>query len=115
MRKNAIIIAVAMLIFASIPSAFGLENISTKSDNVYEEIEYQVINIDETTIQITINPGKFEFGSIITEEGMFATINVPNFAFSSTGVTFSSSLLVINFPGPWFTPLLSLFKVLVTL
>jgi hypothetical protein len=33
MKKNAVIIAVAMLIFTSMPSAFGFANMSTKSDN----------------------------------------------------------------------------------
>ena len=82
MKKNAIIIAVAMLISASMPSAFGFINLSTESDNIYEEVEFQVKNIDESTIQININPSEFVFGRLDTEKDMFATISVPNYAFS---------------------------------
>jgi hypothetical protein len=82
MKKNAIIIAVAMLISASMPSALGLINLSTKLDNIYEEVEFQVVNIDEDTIQININPSEFVFGKLDTEKGMFATIGASNYAFT---------------------------------
>ena len=82
MRKNTIVIAVAMLVLVLVPSAFGLVNIPIKSEKFSEQVIFEANNIDETTIQITIHPGEFEFGSINTEEGMFTTIKAPNFPFT---------------------------------
>ena len=86
MKKNAIFFkitgAVVVLVLASLPSAFGLVNIPIKVENVNEQAGFEAINIDETTIEITVNPGEFEFGSVNTEEGMFATVRLPNYVFT---------------------------------
>ena len=86
MNKNVKIInivgAAVILVLASLPSVFGLVNNPVEVENVNGQIGFSAINIDEITIAITMSPGEFEFGSIITEEGMFATVSVPSFVFS---------------------------------
>jgi hypothetical protein len=86
MKKNTIFVkiigTVVLLALASLPSAFGLVNIPVKAVNVSGQTGFEAINIDETSIEITLNPGEFEFGSVNTEEGIFATLMVPNFVFS---------------------------------
>ncbi len=83
MKKNIkIIVAVVILFLVSFPSAFGTISFLSKGINVNEQVRFKAINIDETTIKITLNPGEIELSDINTEKGMFATLKIPNFAFT---------------------------------
>lgn len=86
MKRNNNIIkifgAIVIIVFASLPSAFGLVNISNKVENVNNQIEFQAINIDETTIEITVNLKEFEFDSVNTEQGMFSIVKLPHYGFN---------------------------------
>ena len=86
MHKNMkffkVALAVAVLVLSIFPSTLGFINISNKPKNIFENTYLKAVNIDETTIQITVNPKEFDFGSIQTKKGMFATIEIPNFAFT---------------------------------
>ena len=43
----------------------------------------EILMVDETTIELTITSPTFEFGSIPTEEGMFATVELPGEGFTT--------------------------------
>jgi hypothetical protein len=74
-------LAVAVLILSLFPSSLGFISISTNPKNFFENTYFKALNLDETTIKITVNPEEFNFGSIKSEKGMFATVKIPNFAF----------------------------------
>ncbi|KYK23836.1 hypothetical protein AYK24_00975 [Thermoplasmatales archaeon SG8-52-4] len=86
MHKNIkvikIVLAVAILVISIFPSTIGFISISTKPKVLFENTYFNAINIDETTIKITINPMDFDFGALETKNGYFATIKIPNFAFT---------------------------------
>jgi hypothetical protein len=84
MNKNQIKIlgTVLILIFAAVPVALGNSiNINTNDVNK-TEIEFSAVNIDETTIEIIINPGEFEFQRVKTINGDFTEISKPGYTFS---------------------------------
>lgn len=81
-KKIKIIGAAFLLILASLPSVFGMVSNTIKVDSVGGQVGFKVINIDETTIELTVNPQDFVFKSVKTEEGMFATITLPNYGFT---------------------------------
>ena len=63
--------------------------INTKFDKKPQNNEpsFQAINIDETTIQVSVNPKDLKFITINTENGLFASLELPGFGFSySEGV-----------------------------
>ena len=81
-RKIKVVLAIAVLVFALFPSTLGIINISSKQKNLFENTYFKAFNIDETNIQITVNPAEFDFDSIQIKDDYFATIKIPNFAFS---------------------------------
>lgn len=81
-KKLKIAGAVIVLVLLSLPSAFGAIKTTTNTENIVKQAGFNAVNIDETTIKITFNPGEFEFGSVNTEEGMFATIDLPDYNFN---------------------------------
>ena len=83
MTNNIKIIGVALLLLlASLPTVFGIAGNATSYNFVSEQIRFEVNNIDETTIEINMNPQNFVFGSEKTSEGMFATITIPSYGFT---------------------------------
>ena len=75
-----IIGAVFVLITTSFAAGIGINNsqyIASETNTVLE-----IGNIDETTIDLTVNPGEYKFDIVATQEGMFATITLPNFGFA---------------------------------
>ncbi len=86
MNKKIIgIIGVAIIILASLPNAYGITNINDKSNTINEksnDIGFNAINIDETTIEITVNLEQFEFNCVDTAEGLFTTVRLPGYGFS---------------------------------
>jgi len=82
MKKYAMMFLVAtILIFSTLPSAFGVNNTHTTS-NYFTTKEFSAQNLDETTIELNINSLNFETEIIDTTEGIFASISLPNFAYS---------------------------------
>ncbi|MCK4902226.1 MAG: PKD domain-containing protein [Thermoplasmatales archaeon] len=83
MNKNVktinIVVAVAILVLASLPGVFGVTILNNMDES---NIGFHAVNIDETTIEITVNPGEFEFDTEDTEEGLFATVALSNFVYS---------------------------------
>ena len=71
--------AVAVLVFALLPSVFGISSIPIEQDNVKVQAGFEATNIDENTIKIILNPGEFNFDAVKTEGGMFATITLPSY------------------------------------
>ena len=86
MNKKIIgIIGVAIIILASLPNAYGIANTKDKSNTINEksnDIGFNAINIDETTIEITVNLEQFEFNCVNTAEGLFTTVRLPGYGFS---------------------------------
>lgn len=74
------IISVLGLNFSS--SAFAIVKNPLDAENISDQVGFNTVNIDETTIQIIFNSGEFEFGSVNSEKGMFATIALPDYAFT---------------------------------
>jgi hypothetical protein len=77
---------IIILILASVTNAFGGAN--TKGNQIiindqFNDKEFSVKNIDETTIEIKVNPEEFEFNSVDTAEGLFTTVILPGYGFSS--------------------------------
>jgi len=80
-----IIVAVVILILASLPNAFGIESSLIKLNKTNEQFNnsgFKVINIDETTIEILIIPKDFEFDKVNTDKGFFTTIKLPGYGSS---------------------------------
>jgi len=85
-NKNiGIILAVIILILASLPNVFGIANppikvikINEKSDN----LGFNAFNVNKTKILITLNPENYEFDSINTVKGLFTTVRLPGYGFS---------------------------------
>ena len=87
MNKKNICIAgiIVILIFASLPNVFASTN-KQVNQNVTGEpsnnFGCSVVNIDETTIGITINLDQFEFNSVNTNKGLFTNVCLPGYGFS---------------------------------
>ncbi len=74
-----------MLLIGSILSSatFIIDNKSIKEiENFNEQAGFAAINIDEKTIKITVNPRGFEFESITSKEGMFASVRLPGYVYT---------------------------------
>ena len=57
-KKFAIFGAITILVLASLPGVFGVTILNNMDES---SIGFYAVNIDETTIEITVNPGEFEF------------------------------------------------------
>jgi hypothetical protein len=81
MKKSKFFIlgAVVILILTSIPNVVGDIKINNNMKEEDFQTGFKAENIDETTIKITLNPGEFDFGTEYTEQGLFATVALPNF------------------------------------
>lgn len=84
-RKIGIILAAILLIFASLPNAFGISSkqkyvfkIDEKSDN----FGFNALNVDKKTIKITLNLENYEFETVETVEGLFTTVKLPSYGYS---------------------------------
>ncbi|UCF49651.1 MAG: hypothetical protein JSU91_07850, partial [Thermoplasmatales archaeon] len=87
MKKKIICIvgAVAILVLASLPNAFGITSTQVKLSNIDEKSDnlgFNAINIDETTIKITVNLEEFEFEKVDNIEGLFTSVKLPGYGFS---------------------------------
>ncbi|KYK32414.1 MAG: hypothetical protein AYK22_09240 [Thermoplasmatales archaeon SG8-52-3] len=77
--------AVVIIVLASGPNAFA--NMQTENDKynqISDFIGVNVINIDKTNIEIKVNPGDFKFETIDTDKGLFTSVILPGYGFSST-------------------------------
>ncbi len=81
-KKIKIIGAAFLLVLASLPTVFGMATNTTALDGVSGQVGFEVKNIDETTIEINVNPQDFVFKSVKTEDGIFATISLPSYGFT---------------------------------
>ena len=81
-KKLLIIGLVFVFLFSTIP--IGTQGVQTNSsiEKIEKVADFQATNVDEASIELTINPGNFEFGSENTDEGWFATVALPSYGFS---------------------------------
>ncbi len=73
-------VAVVILFFSASATIPTTGNILFQESTTQES---EINMVDETTIELTINSLKFEFGSISTENGMFSTVEIPGKGFTS--------------------------------
>jgi len=87
MNRKVICLIGAVIILLSFfgSNAFGTANIQTKLKNNYQETydnRVNIVNIDKTTIKITVKIEEFKFDTVISEIGTFTSINLPGYGFS---------------------------------
>ncbi len=87
MNNKIIVIlgVVVILILASGPNVFGTSNTSMKLYKTNEEsidFGFNAINIDKTTIEITVSLDEFEFDTVYTDKGLFTSVILPGYGFS---------------------------------
>ena len=67
--KIAFALLISFILVAALPPSLGVTSVQTN--------EY----IEQTSIELAFNPGEFEFSDVNTEEGMFATVSLPDVGF----------------------------------
>lgn len=84
MKKVSNIIKIIGAVFVLITTSFATGIGVNKSQYVINDSNaiFEIKNVDKTTIELTVNSGEYEFGSVNTQEGMFATITLPNYGFT---------------------------------
>jgi len=81
-KKLFIIGLVLIFLFSTIPvNTLGVQT-NTSNEKTEKAAGFQAANVDETSIELVINPGEFEFGSENTDEGWFATATLPHYGFT---------------------------------
>jgi len=85
-KKNiGIIVAVIILILASLPNVLGISNTPIKLIKINEksdDLGFNAFNVDKTKIKITLNPDNYEFDIVNTIKGLFTTVKLPGYGFS---------------------------------
>ena len=71
----------SMLILFSILTNAAVIN-EDKIINFNGKNAFEAVNLDESTIKINVNPGKFQFDSVLTEKGVFTAISLSDNVFS---------------------------------
>ena len=72
-----------LLVFSILSNAAIINNNEgvKEKNNINQLNGFNTINIDETTIKITLQPEEFEFGAITNEIGTFATISQSDYGY----------------------------------
>jgi len=84
-KKIEVFGAAFVLLFTMVSAVFGM-NINSDTRNFAIEkndLLCDVRNIDESTIEVVVNSPSFEFSSVDTTEGKFATIELSNEGFTT--------------------------------
>jgi len=81
-----IIGAAVILILAALTSVVGTSDILVTGRVLNERVtslEFEVNNVDESAIKFTVNFPVFDFGTVHTKGGVFATVEVPGEGFTT--------------------------------